>query len=61
MINKENKSDVIISAISALFYSILFSVFYLGEKSIVIISIYAIFSIIISGLIARDIKSRRED
>jgi len=61
MINKENKSDVIISAISALFYSILFSVFYLGEKSIVIISIYTIFSIIISGLIARDIKSRRED
>ena len=61
MINKENKSDVIISAISALLYSILFSVIYLKEQSILIISIYAILSIVISIFIARNIKSKKED
>ena len=61
MINKVNKLHVIIASVSGLFYSFLFSIYYLNEKSILMISIYAFLSIILSGFIATDIKSKNED
>jgi peptide/nickel transport system permease protein len=60
MINNKNKSDIIISSIIGLIYSLLFSFFYLGESSLVMIAIYSIISIILSGLIATNIKSKNE-
>ena len=60
MINKDNKYDIIISSISGLIYSLLFSILYLRETSLLIISIYSIISVLFSGLIATNITSKKE-
>ena len=63
MITKENKSDIIISSLLGLLYSILFSVFYLGlgKDSLLMISIYALLSVTISAYIASDLESKEEN
>ena len=63
MITKENKSDIIISSLLGLLYSILFSVFYLGlgKGSLLMISIYALLSVTISAYIASDLESKEEN
>ena len=61
MINKENKSDIIISSVLGLIYSLIFSFLLLGGLSNIMIIIYAVISITLTGLIATDIKSKKED
>jgi len=61
MINKENKSDIIISSVLGLIYSLIFSFLLLGGLSNIMIIIYAVISITLTGLIASDIKSKKED
>ena len=61
MINKENKSDIIISSVLGLIYSLIFSFLILGGLSNIMIIIYAVISITLTGLIASDIKSKKED
>jgi peptide/nickel transport system permease protein len=61
MINKENKSDIIISSVLGLIYSLMFSSLILGGLSNLMIIIYALISITLTGLIATNIKSKKED
>ena len=61
MINKENKSDIIISSVLGLIYSLIFSSLILGGLSNLMIIIYALISITLTGLIATNIKSKKED
>jgi len=61
MINKENKSDIIISSVLGLIYSLIFSSLILAELSNLMIIIYALISITLTGLIATNIKSKKED
>ena len=61
MINKENKSDIIISSVLGLIYSLIFSFLLLGGLSNIMIIIYAVIAITLTGLIATDIKSKKED
>jgi peptide/nickel transport system permease protein len=61
MINKENKSDIIISSILGLIYSLIFSFLLLGGLYNLMTISYIIISIVLTGLIATDIKSKKED
>ena len=61
MINKENKSDIIISSILGVIYSLIFSFLLLGGLSNLMTISYVIISIVLTGLIATDIKSKKED
>ena len=61
MINKENKKDIIIAAVIGLLYSLFFSFVIIGDSSITMTVIYLIISVVLSGHIATDIKSKNED
>jgi len=61
MINKENKFDIIISSSLGLIYSLIFSFLLLGGSSVIMTIIYAVLTIALTGLIAKDIESKKED
>ena len=61
IINKENKTDIIKASILTLLYALFFSTIYIGEISVIYISIYCILSVSLSVLIASNIKSKKED
>ena len=48
IINKENKTDIIKASILALIYALFFSIIYIGETSVIYISIYCIYPSYIS-------------
>ncbi|MBT7726806.1 MAG: ABC transporter permease [Flavobacteriales bacterium] len=60
IINKENKTDIIKASILTLLYALFFSTIYIGERSVIYISIYCILSVNLSVLIASNIKSKKE-
>ena len=61
MINKENKSDIIISSVFGLIYSLIFSFLIIEDVSNIMKLIYSVITVVFVGLIAKDIKSKDEN